>query len=110
MILGHDLSFWVSVIGATLIKLFTSPYSSFTRAILTVFAAMFAAYVFTEPMIHWLSLDAATYTTPMAALLALTGEGLMRVVMGMADNPIRAIELYNAWRYGGKSDDDSPSA
>lgn len=98
MILGHDVSFWISVLGATVIKLLTSPYSSFTRAVLTVFAAMFSAYVFTEPMIHWLGLDPLTYTTPMAALVALTGEGLMRTVISFAENPMKAVELYKAWR------------
>ncbi len=100
MILGHDLSFWISVLGATLIKLFTSQYQSFTRAFLTVFAAMFSAYIFTDPMIHWLALDPITYTTPMAALVALTGEGLMRTLISFGENPTKAIELWKAWRNG----------
>ena len=98
MIFGHDIAFWISVIGATVIKLMTSPFHGPFKALLTVFAAMFAAYIFTEPMVHWLGLDPATYTTPMAALLALSGEGLMRTVMAAANDPSKLLELYRAWR------------
>mgnify|MGYP000880805901 CR=1 FL=1 len=100
MIFGHDVSFWISVLGATGIKLLTSPYHSLTRALLTVFAAMFSAYVFTEPVIHWLDLDAKTYTTAMAALLALTGEGIMRALMAVANDPSKGLAWWKSLRGG----------
>ena len=100
MIFGHDVTFWISVLGATGIKLLTSPYHSVTRAALTVFAAMFAAYIFTDPVIHWLELDSATYTAPMAALLALTGEGIMRAMIAGANDPSKALTWWRQFRGG----------
>lgn len=98
---GHDIGFWLAVIGATLVKLLTSPYHSFLRAAVTVFAAVFAAYIFTEPTVKWLGLEPETYTTPVAALLALTGEGLMRLGMASSNDPGKLFELLRQWR-GGK--------
>lgn len=100
MIFGHDISFWISVAGATVIKVLTSPYHSFLRALLTVFAAVFAAYVFTDPVVHWLGLEPKTYTTPMAALLALTGEGLMRAIIAGGNDPWDMLTRWKKWRGG----------
>lgn len=94
----HDLTFWLAVVGATVIKLFTSPYTSFWRALATVFAAVFSAYIFTDPVTLWLKLDPLTYTTPIAALLALTGEGVMRLLMSSANDPGKLLELFRQWR------------
>lgn len=98
MIFGHDFSFWIAVVGAVIVKLITSPYHSFWRAVVTVLAAVFSAWVFTESVVDWFGLDPDTYKTPMAALLALTGEGLMRVLMAGSNDPIKLIELWKAWR------------
>lgn len=98
MIFGHDLSFWIAIAGATIVKLLTSPYSSFMRAVLTVVAAVFSAWAFTEPALDWLGLNPATYKTPMAALLALTGEGLIRILMAGSNDPIKIMEWWRAWR------------
>jgi hypothetical protein len=73
-----DYKFWVAVAGAALFKLLTSPWHSPTRAILTVAAAVFAAWVFTDPVLHFMGWPAETYRNPVAALLALTGESFMR--------------------------------
>ena len=98
MIFGHDLSFWIAVGGATIVKLLTSPYNSFWRAVATVFAAVFSAWAFTEPTVDFLGLHPNTYKTPIAALLALTGEGFMRVVMAGSNDPIKLMDLWRAWR------------
>lgn len=95
---GHDLSFWLAVVGAVLVKLFTSTYHSIWRAFATVFAAVFFAYFFTEPALAFLSLDADTYKVPLAALLALTGEGFIRMVLGWMDNPDFLTSVIKAWR------------
>lgn len=89
----HDLRFWVAVIGATLLKLLTSQANSPVKVIVTVIAAVFAAWVFTDPLIHWMQWDAATYKAPLAALLALTGEGIMRSLM-----TINLEKLLDYWR------------
>ncbi|MCV0395496.1 MAG: hypothetical protein K5872_22370 [Rhizobiaceae bacterium] len=97
MIFGHDIAFWIAVAGATVVKLMTSPFHSLFRAVATVFAAVFSAYVFTDPVVHWLELNSETYTAPMAALLALTGEGIIRSLMAASFDPAKILEW---WRGG----------
>lgn len=73
--------------------------------IVTVLAAIFSAYFFTSPAMHLLGLDPGVYTTVMAAVMALTGEGLMRWAMKMVDglpsDPGKILDLIKQWR-GGK--------
>jgi hypothetical protein len=97
----HNLSFWLAVIGAAGVKLFTSEYTGFLRALTTVVAAVFAAYFFTTPAMTLLGLDQETYTTAMAAIMALTGEGLMRWIMGVSNSlpsdPSKIVDLFKRW-------------
>lgn len=95
---SEDNAFWIAVIGATVVKLMSSPYHSFARAILTGFAAIFAAYIFTDSVVDWLKADPKVYQIPVAALLALTGEGLMRTIIDLSNNPQRLLEWWKTWR------------
>jgi hypothetical protein len=100
MIFGHDISFWVAVVGATLVKLLTSPYASIGRAVTTVFVAVFAAWAFTDSALHWFGLGGDTYKVPMAALIALTGEGVARIILAGANDPAKLLTLWRQWRGG----------
>lgn len=80
---GQELSFWIAVAGATVFKLFSSQHHSLRRTVLTVGAAVFSAWVFTEPLLTFMDWNREVYTAPTAALLALSGESLMRGVMGL---------------------------
>jgi len=62
---------------------------------------VFSAYFFTQPAMHFLGLDPDAYTTAMAAIMALTGEGAMRFVIGMSNDPAKLLDWVRAWR-GGK--------
>lgn len=101
----HDLAFWLAVVGATLVKVLTSQFGGPVKLVATVFAALFSAYFFTTPAMHFLGLDPEVYTTMMAAVMALTGEGFMRWGMKMVDtlpsDPARILDLIRQWR-GGK--------
>ena len=97
MFLGHDFSFWVAVFGAALFKLVTSPRMTWFRSLISILAALFAAWVFTKPMLAFLKLDQVTYTIPVAALCALTGEGLMKWAIYAANNPKEAWEMFRLW-------------
>lgn len=101
MIEKHDLAFWVAVGGAVVVKLLTSPYAGLKPAVATVFAAVFSAYLFTQPAMAILGLDPDAYTTAMAAVLALTGEGAMRLAINISNDPTKAIDILKMWR-GGK--------
>lgn len=94
-----DWKFWAVAAGATLIKVASSPYFSLPRAALMVFAALFSVYVFTDPLMHWLQLE-VRYRLALAALVALTGEGLMRMIITCANDPRQFMELLKIWRGG----------
>ncbi|WP_113155953.1 hypothetical protein [Nitratireductor sp. OM-1] len=96
---GHDLSFWAAVFGAALFKLATSPRLTWLRSLISVFAALFAAWVFTRPVLAFLNLDGDTYTIAVAVLAGLTGEGLMKWSIFAANNPKEAIEFLKVWRH-----------
>lgn len=83
MILGHDLSFWIAIVGAIAIKMVTSETHSLKRAVTVIVAAVFTAWAFTDAILHWLQLARDTYQIPVAALLALTGESIMRMLMSV---------------------------
>jgi hypothetical protein len=96
MFTNFDLKFWVAVAGAALFKLLTSPWHSPTRAVLTVGAAVFVAWVFTDPVLHFMGWPAETYRNPVAALLALTGEGSMRWAIRIT--PDKLIQTWKDFR------------
>ena len=98
MIFGHDLQFWFAVAGATLFKLLTSEFGGPFRAVATVFAAVFSAWLFTEPALSWFALDAETFELPMAALIAITGEGVMKWLIAASNDPSRVVTLLKSWR------------
>ncbi|MDA4845977.1 hypothetical protein [Hoeflea poritis] len=79
--LGHDLKFWIAVVGAIIVKLLLSKTQSVLKALATVVAALFFAWIFTDPMLHFMEWEPETYKAPLAALLALTSEGLLRSLM-----------------------------
>lgn len=91
-------SFWIAVVGAVVVKLALSPYHSIVRALLTGFAAIFTSYIFTDSVVDWLGADPVVYRVPVAALLTLTGEGLMRNVIDLSNNPKKFIEWWKSWK------------
>lgn len=93
-----DHSFWIAVAGATIVKLASSPFHSIYRAMLTGFAAIFTAYVFTDPVVDWLRADPSIYKIPVAALLTLTGEGLMRTAIDLSNDPSKIIAWWKSWK------------
>jgi hypothetical protein len=100
MIEKHDMAFWLSAAGATVIKILTSQYGGPIRMAASVLAALFSAYFFTSPALHFLGLDPEVYTTLMAAVMALTGEGIMRFIISLSNNPEKVIDLFQLWRKG----------
>lgn len=93
---NHDYRFWVAIGMAALFRVLTSPWHSPTRALVTVLAAVFAAWIFTDPVLHLMGWPAETYRNPVAALLALMGEGAMRWAIRIT--PERMIEIWKDLR------------
>ena len=96
-----DLNFWLATAGATFIKVVTAFKRSLWRAFFTAFAAMFSAVIFTGPVLAFLERDPETYEIPVAVLLALTGEGLMRAAIDVSMDPKKLIEFWKPWRGSG---------
>lgn len=93
---NFDYRFWLAIAGATLFKLLTSPVYSLHRALATVIAAVFCAWLFTDPVLDVLNLTAKTYREPVAALLALMGEGAMRWFIAMT--PDKLVQFWKDLR------------
>ena len=84
---GHEWTFWVALIGTAIVKVIASPFSSVWKALATFFISIFIAWLFADPVVDYLSLDPATYQAPMAGLIALTAEGLVRAILSWATHP-----------------------
>lgn len=95
-----DIKFWIAVVGAALVRVATSENHSLLRSSITVCTAVFLAWVFTDSALDWFNLPASTYRNPMAALLALTGEGLARFAINMVNDPAKALDFWEKWRAG----------
>lgn len=100
-IFGHDLIFWIAAIGATILKVLLSPWAGFMRAAISLVSALFLAVIFTDALVAYLNLDPLTYKTPVAALVALTGEGLTRWLLQLVADPKKIVALFKIWK-GGK--------
>lgn len=102
MFLGHDLQFWIALGLATIVRIATSPFHSFWRAILMILTSVFVAWVFTDSAVDWLHLDPTIYRAPMGALLALTADGFVRVALNIGQDPSQIIKLWRRLRGGGE--------
>lgn len=102
MILGSDAYFWIAVIGAATLKVALSPFTKILPTLVTFFAAIFIAFTFTDPVLAYLNLDPAVYRNGAAAIVGITGEGVVRWLLRTASEPGSVIELIKAWRGGGK--------
>lgn len=100
MMFGIDVQFWLTVAGVVVVKLSTTKYEGIWQAVATTFAAMFSAWVFTNPILSWTNLEPETYRYFIAALAALTGEGVMKWVIAASNEPTKIIELIRQWRSG----------
>ncbi|MDO5706548.1 MAG: hypothetical protein Q4G49_15975 [Paracoccus sp. (in: a-proteobacteria)] len=83
---------------AVLVKLLLSPTLSPRRALGTASAAMLAAWVGTDPLCHLLGWEGEQMRTLSAALLALTGENIVRRILDLSDNPAQLKALWDIWR------------
>lgn len=95
---GLDLWFWATIVSAIFIKILLSPVRSILRILTTIAVGIFAAVVFTGPILMWFELPKETFGYAVAGLLAVTGEELVRRVISIANNPMEITDLLNIWR------------
>lgn len=95
---GHDWTFWVALVGAALVRVATSPFHSILRAVIMVGTSVFVAWAFADAVLDLLHLNPATYKTAVGALLALTADGIVRMIFSYAEKPDQLIELWRKFR------------
>lgn len=98
--MNHDWQFWAAVLGASVFKLLTSTTLSVVTAVATVLSAVLVAWAFTDAAVAYFALNPATYKIPVAALLALTGEGIARTLINWAADPLRTLRELASLRNG----------
>ena len=92
-VFGHDIAFWFAAIGAAMFKILLSPWMGLWKGLASVAAALFCAIVFTEPVLGYLNMDPETYKAALAALIALTGEGVFRWLLQIATEPGKIADI-----------------
>lgn len=103
-LLGHDFTFWVVVISATILKMITSEKSLSTGWLLMrekfvgFLAGVIPPFVATKGIAAWLEISDEEIVLLIAVLLVIMGEGLVRWLTGASNNPKNVIDLIKAWR------------
>lgn len=82
----YDFYFWVSVAGAIVVKILLGENHSLKRSIATGLAGIWFAWTFTLPIVALVNWDSETYSVGVAGLLTLTGEGLARQLINLAED------------------------
>lgn len=98
MIFGQSIAFWITVTAASLVKLLLSPWHGIVATITSFAAAVFFAVVFTDPVLAYLNLNPEAYKISAAAVVALTGEGIAKRVLGILADQNATFSFIQLWR------------
>lgn len=98
---GHDLAFWFAALGAAVLKIILSPWLGVVKGVISVASALLVAIIFTDPLLAYLNLNPTVYRNAVAALVALTGEGVVRWLLQLVSDPTKILAVVKAWRGGG---------
>ncbi|NUQ18553.1 MAG: hypothetical protein HOP95_08900 [Sphingomonas sp.] len=91
--MNSDWTFWFALVGAALVRVLTSPFHSLLRAAIQISVSVFIAWLFTDAAVDYLHLNPSVYRAPMGGLLALTADGLVRIVLNWAASPRSFLSL-----------------
>ena len=91
-IFGHDSSFWVAVIGATVFRIVTSQKEGWKQVLITGSTALFVAWAATDAVLDFWDWDPDKYKTLTAGMIVLVGENIMRTLVTM--DLERLVKLY----------------
>ena len=99
---GQDPMFWASAMIAAALRVLLAERMHMRRALVSFTTAVFAAWAFTDAVLHWLDLDADIYKYPIAACVAVTAENIVRIFL-MSTRDTRAFadlfaRIIQAWR------------
>lgn len=92
-----------AIVGAVVFKVATDVKITARNVVVTVCAAFFTGLFFGAAMIEYLEISSVPISAAVYIAAAITGEHLMRLAIGFAQDPRKAIELWRELRYGGKN-------
>lgn len=98
---GHDNGFWGAVGVAVLIRVLTAEHKGsllvrIFKYATTVVLALASALVFVDPVLDFTGLPPDIYKVPVAVLIGITGESLIRMLINITWANI--FEAVKAWR------------
>lgn len=94
----EELRLWLAIFGAVAVKLLLSDRLTIFRSIATSSAGIFAAWVFTDPALNALGWEPDRYRVAVAAMLALTGENILRRLLDFTSSETMLADLLKLWR------------
>lgn len=80
-----DFRLIAAVAGGLIVAFLLSTANTIKARVTSVFSGIFFAAFFTEPLIHWASLEFTMWQYAIAGLLAMTGDRLARRLMTTVD-------------------------
>lgn len=103
-LLGHDLTFWIVVLAATILKMITSEKSTSTGWFLIrekfvhFLAGIIPPFVATKGVAAWLEIENDEIILLIAVLLVVMGDGIVRWLTKISSNPKILVEFIKTWR------------
>lgn len=99
--LWTSIYFWFVVLGVAAFKAITAPERTPVSMAMSAVVALFCAAAFTEGVVEWFKLGDTSLQYAVAGLVALTGEHAMQLVVTLARDPSKAIDLWHKLRRDG---------
>lgn len=91
MFFGHDIYFWITLLGAGIVKILMTKWTGTISTVTSFTVGLFLGVVFHDPVLSFFKLDPNTYSYVIVVLIVLTGENLARWVMKKSNNPSEYI-------------------
>lgn len=96
--MSDEIKFWIVILGAAVVKMLITKTQSVFQAVTSMAAAIFMAWVFTDPVLSWLEWPAENYRNAVAAVLALLGDTLIRRLLEISKSPTAFADLLKLFR------------
>ncbi len=94
----QDPFFWIAAIGAAIVRALSVPHETVMKSGIEIFISVFCSWAFTPLVIDLLERSPEIYTAPVAALVALTASGLVRMLILSSNDKNLFKSLLDLWR------------
>lgn len=96
LLFGYPIQIWIACIVAILVKLQSTRSLTVFGVITTVAVAMGSGVLLYGPMLALLSLE-ATWSIPMAIILALSAENILKAMLDISDDRKWIKDQLRSW-------------